>query len=394
MRVAAYYPWVYLRGGGERLLLELITRSRHDWTLFTNRFEPEATFPGFGSVPIMELERVSVRRTVRDVGKAGLTLLGQRLPFDDHDIVMVCQESLGSLVALRTRRLPVFCVCLTPLRVAYDPETRRRFLATRPGLATRLGLRAFTLLDRFGWRRFDRVFCISEEVASRVRNARLVPDERIRVVYPGVDVEYFEPNGSAEPFFLLPGRIMWTKNIELGIRAFHQLRQESTAAARYRLVVAGVVDRKSRPYLQKLRDLAGPDGGVEFIVDPSDRLYKELHQRCHAVLFTAFNEDWGFVPLEAMATQKPVIAVGQGGPAESVLDGETGYLCPPDPGPFSRAMRNLVEEPGLAEKMGRAGRRRAESFTWSNFVDQIDDYIEAAVGMRDQADGRPSGMRA
>jgi hypothetical protein len=45
MRVAAYYPWIYLRGGAERTILETLRRSRHDWTLFTNRYDREATFP-------------------------------------------------------------------------------------------------------------------------------------------------------------------------------------------------------------------------------------------------------------------------------------------------------------------------------------------------------------
>jgi hypothetical protein len=43
MKVALYYPWVYLTSGAERTILELTGRSRHEWTIFTNRFEPENT---------------------------------------------------------------------------------------------------------------------------------------------------------------------------------------------------------------------------------------------------------------------------------------------------------------------------------------------------------------
>ena len=46
MKVALYYPWVYLTSGAERTILELTAHSRHQWTIFTNRFDPDGTFPG------------------------------------------------------------------------------------------------------------------------------------------------------------------------------------------------------------------------------------------------------------------------------------------------------------------------------------------------------------
>lgn len=376
MRVAAYYPWIYLRGGAERLILETLRRSRHDWTLFTNRYDRSATFPEFTGLSMVELPRVSVRRTPYHVGRAALTLLLQRLPFRDFDAVMVVSESIGSLVALRTRKVPLICLCLTPLRVAFDPITRQRFLDSRPGLLTRASVGAFAWIDRLGWKRYSRVFAISGEVASRLTTARLVAPDRIEVTYPGVDLDYFAPNGRSEPFFLLPGRIMWTKNLELGVRAFLRLREADPAARDFRLVVAGVVDEKSRPYLAHLQQLASRGSGVEFVVDPSDALYRELHQRCFAVLFTPLNEDWGFVPLEAMATEKPVIAVAQGGPQESVADGRTGFLVPPRPQAFAAAMSELIHSPTLARRMGSAGRDRAGEFSWDKFVDRIDDYLD------------------
>ena len=54
MRLAVYHPWTYLRGGIERVLAELLTRSRHDWTLFTHHYEPAATFPELRSCDVVE----------------------------------------------------------------------------------------------------------------------------------------------------------------------------------------------------------------------------------------------------------------------------------------------------------------------------------------------------
>jgi glycosyltransferase involved in cell wall biosynthesis len=109
-----------------------------------------------------------------------------------------------------------------------------------------------------------------------------------------------------------------------------------------------------------------------------------LYRDCTALLFTAFNEDWGIVPLEAMATGKPVIAVDKGGPREIVVDGETGYLEPEDPAAFARRMIEMGTDRDLARRLGRAGTERARLMTWDTFVARLDDAIEEMAGARDR----------
>jgi glycosyltransferase involved in cell wall biosynthesis len=309
-------------------------------------------------------------------------MLLQHLPLDGARALMVSSEGLGNMVALRTWGLPVFCLCLTPLRVAYDPHARERYFNTRPSLTTRAAVAAYMAIDRLAWQRYQRVFCISREIADRVTRARLVEENRIEVVHPGVDVHYFKPDGPRQPFFLLPGRIMWTKNVELGIDAFVELKRRYAGTKGFRLVVAGMVDEKSRSYLEFLRERAGGDCDIEFVVSPSDATLRDLYQRCYGVLFTAFNEDWGLVPLEAMSSGRPVIAVARGGPLESIGDGETGFLCAPDPDAFATAMARLIDDPLLGAAMGEAGRRRVACFPWARFVGRIDDYVDALVAPR------------
>jgi glycosyltransferase involved in cell wall biosynthesis len=379
MRVAAYHPWVYLKGGGERTLLELMRRSRHDWTLYTNHFEPESTFPGFRDLPVVELGRVSVRRTVAHVAGACLRVLAQPIPLDGAGALMISSEGLGNLVALRPRPLPVFCFCHTPLKVAYDPFTRHRYFTERPGAFTRWAIGLYTRVDRLGWRRYERVFCNSREVANRVLGARLVAPGRVEVNYPGVDLTQFDPDGPREPYFLLAGRIARTKTIELGIDAFLRLKRRHPSAAGYRLVIAGMVDQKSWSYYRDMIARAAADPAISFVVDPTDATLFDLYRRCHAALFTALNEDWGLVPLEAMAAARPVIAVKRGGPLESIVDGETGLLCPAEPAAFAEAMAQLVARPERAAVMGVAARRHVARFSWEAFVGRMDDYVEALV---------------
>ena len=138
-----------------------------------------------------------------------------------------------------------------------------------------------------------------------------------------------------------------------------------------------MVDEKSHSYRARLKRMASRTDGIEFIESPSDDELFDLYDRCHSVLFTAPNEDWGIVPLEAMAFGKPVIAVNRGGPAESVIHGQTGLLVQPTAGAFAEAMRSLTEDEEQYGRMSASARSRAKKFDWSRFVDRIDSYLDS-----------------
>jgi glycosyltransferase involved in cell wall biosynthesis len=169
---------------------------------------------------------------------------------------------------------------------------------------------------------------------------------------------------------------MWEKRIELAIQALRVARQNGMDAS---LVIAGGVDSKSRPYLQTLRQHAA-GLPVEFLIHPSDEELASLYARCMAVVFTAPNEDWGIVPLEAMASGAPVLAVDAGGPRESVIHNVTGWLLPPTPWAFAEQMRIVAEDgPNGRLISRRATRRRAQQFAAETFVSRLDDVMEEVV---------------
>jgi len=393
MRLALYYPWVHLTGGPERILVELTSRSRHQWEILTNHYDAAHSFPELRGRTIVELPRVPVERSLAKVASAGLRIVLQRLPTRGFDALVVMCEGLGDLVVFRNHDLPTLCLCLTPLRPAYDDNYRERALRSRGFFARtvlKAGLAVFRAADRLAWRRFDHVLCISQEARRRAVLGGLPRAAAADVAYPGPGLPG-AADVSFEPFFLLPGRVMWTKNLELGIAAFQRLRQAHPELAGYRLVVAGIVDRKSEPYFARLRALAGGDPSIEFRVLPTDAELAELYRTCRAVLFTAFNEDWGIVPLEAMAFGKPVIATNRGGPRESIVHGEQGFLEEPEPEAFAARMAELALDPGLAASMGRAGRERSQAFSWEAFTAGLDRAVERAVAERRLQVSRTAG---
>jgi len=389
MRVALYYPWIYLTSGAERVILELSGRSRHEWTLFTSHFEPQNTFPGFAGRTVVPIGNISVSRSVGAVLKSAWKVLNLRLPLEDFDALVVVCEGIGDFLLFRNSSLPAISVCLTPLRLAFDQEYRTRALESRSRLerlAIGIGSWAFCLVDRLAWKRYTRVFCISEEVKKRATSGKLAGSEKLEVAYVGLGFEPRTPSDCFERFFFLPGRIMWTKNIQLGIHAFRKFREHNPAFRDFRLVVAGIVDKKSETYYAEIRALAEATGNVEFSVFPSDAELSSFYARCYGVLFTAFNEDWGIVPLEGMAFGKPVICVDRGGPRESVKHGTDGFLEPPEAERFALRMAELAGNPARAAEMGRAGHLNVQRFSWGTFVNRIDDEIDSCTCARKKSD--------
>jgi glycosyltransferase involved in cell wall biosynthesis len=374
VNVACYYPWIYLKGGAERALLETVTRSRHDWTIYTNHFDPSGTFPEFADLDVRSLAHVPVKRDLAAVAGAALTVAMQRVDFADHDRLVVFSEGLGNLMAMRAK-VPVTCICLTPLKVTYDSVTNARFFHNGPRRHYRAAFAAYRVIDRRTWRAYDKVFCISNAVRERLIEHALVEPARIEIAYPGVDHARFHPTGESQPYFLLPGRIMWQKQIETALDGWRFFKPHPSDSA-FRLVIAGMVDVKSRAYLDELRRSVAWRDDIEFVTSPDDAHLRELYQRCYAVLFTAPSEDFGLVPLEGMACEKTVIAPGSGGPAETVVHEQTGLLVDSDARAFADAMRTLVEMPTeTRRRMERAARERALEFDWARFVEPIDDHI-------------------
>jgi glycosyltransferase involved in cell wall biosynthesis len=234
MRIALYHPWIYVKSGLERTILEIAKRSRHQWDIHTSHYDAEGTFPELREFRIRETDRVSVKRNYGAVLGASARVARTRLHLDGADALVVCCDGVGTFITLRNASVPVVNLCFTPLRAVYDPEYRKRHLA-RQGPRRVMALileKGYRVIDRLLWRRYDRVVCISEAVRERVRDAGLRAGDDMVVFYPGVDGAAIAASERFEPFFFLPGRIMWTKNIELGIEAFLKFRAPPRAPNR------------------------------------------------------------------------------------------------------------------------------------------------------------------
>jgi type III pantothenate kinase len=207
---------------------------------------------------------------------------------------------------------------------------------------------------------------------------------RIDVVPCGVDLEAFEPAPARtdphRPRVVALGRLVERKGVDVVVRALAQLPGAE-------LVVAGGPDRSELdrdPEALRLRALARELG----VADRVELLGRVDHDDAAALLATAdvvactpWYEPFGMVPLEAMACGRPVVGSAVGGLLDSVEDGVTGLLVPPrDVAGTAAALRTLLEDPGLAARMGRAGRDRVERlFGWAQVAEQTERSYERVL---------------
>jgi glycosyltransferase involved in cell wall biosynthesis len=206
--------------------------------------------------------------------------------------------------------------------------------------------------------------------------ARGIPRGLIRVIYNGVDSTRLTPNPaerSAKPLFVYLGRLKKYKRVDIVIRAFAGLHLPEAT-----LEIAGTGDYRAR--LERLVNSLKLTDRVKFLGFISEEEKIHLLRRAWASTLASPKEGWGISNLEAAACATPVIAANSPGIRESVIDGETGFLVPPDDvRAMTAAMRGIVESPALVSSLGAAGRHYAEAFTWDRSANDTLAHLEQVV---------------
>jgi glycosyltransferase involved in cell wall biosynthesis len=215
--------------------------------------------------------------------------------------------------------------------------------------------------DRYLLTHLSRLFVQSRTVQQRIATWQAVNST---VLYPPAPQRDYRCDGYG-PRFLFVSRLTRLKRADLIVRAL-----ATPPANAVRLVIAGEGEERG-----PLEQLATELGVIERITFAGrltdDQLVAEL-ATCRAVCFPPFQEDYGFVTVEAFASRKAVITCrDSGGPAELVKDGVNGFVCEPTPEVIGRAMRRLIDDPTLAERMGTAAFEAGAKLTWPETVRRL-----------------------
>jgi glycosyltransferase involved in cell wall biosynthesis len=264
---------------------------------------------------------------------------------------------------------PHVCYCFTPMRYVW--HLRNAYFGGRiRGLPARLLDRLLDALrdwDRRTAAGVSHFIAISRTVQARIRQCY---DRDSTVIYPPVDTDFYTPAAvPREDFYLVVSAFAPYKRLDLALAACQRLRRP--------LVVIGTGQD-----LARLRKQAGP--GVHFLGWQSDEVIRDHLRRCRALLFPG-EEDFGIVPVEAMAAGSPVIAHGQGGVTETVVPLDrpgrqepTGVWFPEQSADcLAEAIERFERHAGAFDPA--AIRRQALGFAAGRFERQLFSYLDAVL---------------
>jgi len=210
-------------------------------------------------------------------------------------------------------------------------------------------------------RNVDRLFTISETVRRRLSMWRSV---RAGVLHPPAPPRAYRCEAYGD-FVFMVSRLTPLKRADLLIEALASIEGRGVRA-----VIAGEGEDRSR--LDRLADEYGVADRVTFTGGIGDAELVDYLGRCRAVCFAPFDEDYGFVTVEAFASRKPVVTcTDSGGPTELVEDGVHGFVVPPSPAALGARLRELMDDAALAGRLGEAAHARGATLTWEHTVQQL-----------------------
>ncbi len=374
MDVVLLQPFLHTKGGLEKVVMEIARK--YNPVIYTYRYVPDNTFAEFKEFdirivkPLLTTPAAVFPERLRWAMQSGESFWNFKIK-EDYDVV----NAHGTPSEWARNRNPrMFWYCYTPNREAFDLYNWR--MGQRGILGKAMfwsSIQVYKQLEFNVLPKIEKISTISLNSQARIKKYLHRESD---IIYPGITPSHYKNEG-CKKYFFYPSRITPEKRFELAIEAF---RKSGLHNKGYKLIIAGSLIQgrgEHQAYYEKISKLLNGFGEIKLNVTYLELI--ELYSKCTAVLFTPIDEDFGIIPLEAMASEKPVIAIDEGGPRETILHEKTGFLCK-DTDEMATCMNLLVNDPSLVEKMGKAGKKHVKAnFSWEVFFEKYDKSLKEAA---------------
>ncbi len=364
MRVAIIHYWLVGMRGGERVIEELCAMYPGA-DIFTHVYDPAS----ISDIIRGHKVQTSFIQKLPGARKHYQKYIGfmpralEQLDLSEYDLVISSESGPAKGVVTRPDARHI-CYCHSPMRYIWD-----RFTEYHEGIGNPVARTVFAMVahrlrqwDVSSAARVDRFVVNSTFVGARVRRYYGRSSE---VVYPPVSLEAFSPGNEPREHYLFIGQLVRYKRAHLAIEAFRGLGDR-------KLIVAG--DGEERASLE-----AGAPANVEFAGRVTDEELKRLYRTSRAVIFPGI-EDFGIVPVEAMASGTPVIAYDKGGAIDTVTDGVTGRFFNETNAASLRRAIIAFERDGLPLNSNEIA-ERARKFSRQRFREDMSAVIEHEMSL-------------
>lgn len=309
MKTAIVHDWLTTPGGGEKVLSAILELFPSPLYVLLKDDEKISYFQGreiFTSfIQKMPLAKKKYRNYL-----PLFPLAIEQFDLSSYDMVLSSSHCVAKGVLTNSEQLHI-CYCHTPMRYAWDLYfdylNEKGWKKGFVGSFAKLFLHYLRNWDVTSANRVDAFIANSKFIADRIKK---IYNREAKVIYPPVDVEQFNL-GKKENFYLTASRMVPYKKIDLIVDSFAEMPDK-------RLIVIG-----DGPEMEKVK--AKAKRNVEILGYRGNSELKEYLQRAKAFVFAAV-EDFGIVPVEALASGTPVIAYGRGGVKETVSEGKSGIF--------------------------------------------------------------------
>jgi glycosyltransferase involved in cell wall biosynthesis len=363
LKVAIVHYWWLSNRGGEAVVRGL-ARLFPSADLFMHVCDEdlvrETLGPGFrGRVTQSFIARLPGARRHYKKYLPLMPLACEQLDLQAYDLVISSEAGPAKGVITRPDSLHV-CYCHSPMRYVWDRyHDYQRSAGRLAGPLFPWVAHYLRQWDRLSADRVDHFVANSAFVASRIRKFYR---REARVIHPPVDVAAFAPDRPRGDHYLVLGQLVAYKRADLAVQAFNELGAP--------LVVIGEGEQAA-----ELR--AQARNNVHLLGRQPFAVIREHLQTCRALVFPGV-EDFGIVPVEAMAAGAPVVAFGRGGVLETVRDGVTGCLFHEQTVEALKAAVLRIEKGGLSfDPM--AAHAHAQRFDAARFQREMRALIDGVL---------------
>ncbi|BBU62165.1 glycosyl transferase [Methylosinus sp. C49] len=371
MRVAVVHDWLYVLGGAERVLGEILQcyPQAHVFSLFDVLPPADRAVIGIARETTSFLQNAPFVGTHHRFYLPLMPLAIEQFDLSAYDLVISSSFATAKGVLTGPDQIHISYVH-SPMRYAWDMQHQylrdNGFEKGMKGAVARILLHYLRIWDARTANGPDVMVANSQFVARRIEKSY---GRKAKVIYPPVTL-----GGGREvlhrPYFLTASRLVPYKNVEAIVRAFADLED-------LQLIVAG-----DGPEAARLRRMATENVSFEGFV--SDERLRYLMASARAFVFAA-EEDFGIVVVEAMSEGTPVLALDRGGARESVSASEPRsgmFFANATPADIAACIRKFVAEEDRFSRT--ACRRQAQNFSAERFRREFKDLVDRTIADRER----------
>lgn len=362
-RIALVHDWFDCVAGSEKVVREMLKCFPHCtvYALIDHLDGQQKQYLGVDAIETSLIQRLPFHKKRFRNYLPLMPFAVEQFDVGDADVVLSSSHAFAKGVLTSSEQLHVSYVH-TPIRYAWDLQheyLRQQGLNWGPkAWLVRAALHYIRNWDRGTADRPDVYVANSHFVAQRIWKTY---HRKAHVIYPPVDVQRFTPEHRKENFYLAAGRLVPYKRFDLVVEAFSQVKDAQ-------LFVIG-----DGSEMAKLKSLAGPN--VTLLGYQSDEVLVDYMRRAKGFVFGAL-EDFGIMPVEAMACGTPVIGLGRGGTRETIVHGKTGlHFESQTPDSLADAIATFQELPEDYFNTDEI-RKHAEYFSEERFGAEFQSLVE------------------